>query len=86
MVCKWMVNNPLTLDERKKIKECIDLKMSYGKMSKVIGRAKSTLLHEVQRRGGFESYDPVEAQMDFENKQFIRMKHRRNLYDTCRIL
>ena len=55
-------------------------------MAKSIGRAKSTIRNEVIRRGGAEDYDAVTAQLDFESKQYSRLKHRRGMFDTCRVI
>jgi len=69
MIGKWQVKNPLTIDERRKIKECVDLDMSYGQMGAYVGRPKSTVLREARRIGNPIEYDPEKAQQDFERKQ-----------------
>jgi len=69
MVCKWMALNPLSIDERKKIKEGIDLNMSYRQIALHVGRCKSVVLRESKRLGKVSDYDPELAQADFESKQ-----------------
>jgi IS30 family transposase len=66
MVCKWMAYNPLKLEERKKIKEAIDLNMSYSEMAEHVGRAKSVVMREAKRFGHYTLYDPEKAQQQFE--------------------
>ena len=75
MVCEWIAYHPLTIDERKKIKEGLDLNMSYREIASHVGRVKSVVIREAKRLGNAKNYDPVEAQKDFENKQkLIRKK------------
>ncbi len=69
MISKWIANNPLTIEERKKIKEGIDLNMSYSEMALHVGRSKSAVIRESKRLGKFENYDPEKAQNNFESKQ-----------------
>lgn len=69
MVCKWIAYNPLLIEERRKIKEAIDMGMSYGDMSKYVGREKSIVMREAKRLGSYLDYDPDLAQKDFEEKQ-----------------
>lgn len=69
MVFKWPSKNPFTLDERKKIREGIDLKMSYRQIAYHCGRSKTGVLREVKRNGGVESYDAELSQFNFEEKQ-----------------
>jgi IS30 family transposase len=69
MVSRWAVKNPLTIDERRKIKEGIDLEMTYREIAQSLDRAKSTIQRECKRLGGFWNYDPYAAQDDFEAKQ-----------------
>ena len=70
MVAKWIANNPLTIEERKKVKEGIDLRMSYREIAIHVGRAKSTVMREAKRLSPYPwNYDPDLAQADFEAKQ-----------------
>lgn len=70
-----MAYNPLKLEERIKIKEAIDLDMSYGQMAIHVGRSKSVVMREAKRLGKYTDYDPYDAQNDFEKKQQrIRIK------------
>ena len=70
MIAKWIANNPLTIEERRKIKEGIDLGLSYSQMAAYVGRAKSTVLRESKRISPYPwNYDPDLAQADFEEKQ-----------------
>lgn len=70
MVGRWIANNPLTIEERRKIKEGIDLGMSYREIGLHVGRAKSTVLRESKRISPYPwNYDPDLAQLDFEEKQ-----------------
>ncbi len=72
MVTKWSVKNPLTIEERKKISEALELNMSYGQMAVYVGRSKSTVLRECRRLGHTEDYDPDKAQKHFEDIQLAR--------------
>lgn len=74
MVEKWSVKNPLTLDERKKIKEGLDLGLSYSKLALHVGRYKSTVMRESKRLGDVSDYDPEKAQQHFENGQKEKYK------------
>jgi len=69
MINKWKVKNALEFSERVKIKEAIDLNMTYREMAEYVGRPKSTVMREAKRLGTFEIYDPKKAQEDFERKQ-----------------
>jgi len=69
MVSKVKANNPLTIHERRFIKECLNLNHSYGFIAKEMARAKSTIIRECKRLGDFTNYDPDLAQNDFEEKQ-----------------
>lgn len=62
-------NPPLTLDERKKIKEGLELNLSYTQLAKHVGRNKSTVLRESKRLGTPDDYDPEKAQAHFEMRQ-----------------
>ncbi len=66
---KWMCINPLSIDERKLVKEGIDLNLSYSGIAAYVGRPKSTVMREAKRLGTPWNYDPEKAQNDFENKQ-----------------
>lgn len=69
MVGKYMAINPLTIEERYKVKEGLDMNMSYSELGRHVGRPKSTVLRESKRLGHAFTYDPQKAQEDFENKQ-----------------
>ena len=70
MISKWIANNPLMIEERRKIKEGIDLGMSYRELAIHVNRAKSTIIREAKRVNGVVwLYDPEKAQADFEAKQ-----------------
>lgn len=75
MVAYWSVCNPLTLEDRKKIKEGIDSGLSYGEIGFYVGRPKSTVMRESKRLGDPSKYDPIKAQKDFEQKQVKRRKN-----------
>lgn len=77
MVGRWSCRNPLTLQERIKIRESIDMDMTYREMSKHVGREKSVLVKECNKRGGYENYDPHKAQEQFEKIQ--RERRRKNV-------
>lgn len=76
MVGKWSCKNPLTIDERYKIKEGLDLGMSYREIGEHVGRNKSVVLRESKRMGIVNKYEPQKAQEDFEMKQRIKQKRR----------
>ena len=70
MVNKWIAINPLTIEERRKIKEGIDLGLSYSQLAIHVGRPKSTVMRESKRINRCPwNYDPELAQKDFEAKQ-----------------
>lgn len=69
MVSEWIAVNPLTLEERRKVKEGIDLGMSYAQMAIHVGRCKSVVMRESKRLGKPSAYDPDMAQKDFQSKQ-----------------
>jgi len=70
MVSNWIAKNPLKIEERRKIKEGIDLGLSYGQIAISIDRAKSTIIRECKRlKRSVWLYDPDLAQADFEEKQ-----------------
>ncbi len=69
MVGKWSCINPLTIEERRKVKEALDLNMTYSEMSLHVGRCKSVVMRESKRLGDVKIYDPEKAQEDFEEKQ-----------------
>jgi len=81
MVGKWSVKNPLTLEERIKIKEALDLGMSYREMAEYVKRGKTTVKRESKRLGAIEMYDPKKAQSDFETKQKISKE---KISETCK--
>lgn len=66
---KWKAINPLRLEERKKIREGLDLNLIYSQLALHVGRCKSVVLRESKRLGKHENYDPIGAQADFEEKQ-----------------
>ena len=69
MVEKWSCINPLSIEERKLIKEGLDLNMSYREISIHVGRCKSVVMREAKRLGDIKIYDPEKAQENFEEKQ-----------------
>lgn len=69
MVGNWSCFNPLTIEERRLIKEGLDLDMSYGKIALHVGRCKSVVMREAKRLGDIRKYDPEKAQENFEEKQ-----------------
>ncbi len=58
-------NSPLTLEERNKIKEFIEVDYSLSSISRLIGRGKNTVVQEVRRNGGRENYNPQKAEQQF---------------------
>lgn len=78
---EWVAVNALTIEERQKIKEAIDMNMSYSEMGEYVGRDKSTVMREAKRLGHFSQYDPNKAQKDFESKQkLVGIKRNSPLY------
>ena len=77
MVCKWIANNPLSIEERVKIQEGIDLDFSYRQIGEHVGRCKSVVMREAKRFGSVYEYNAVKAQTDFESKQKLigKKKH-----------
>ena len=69
MVEKWSCINPLTIEERRLIKEGLDLNMTYREISLHAGRCKSVVMREAKRLGNIKDYDPDKAQAHFEEKQ-----------------
>lgn len=70
MVQKWIANNPLTLQERRKLFEGLNLGLSYSELAAFVNRPKTTVMREAKRiNNDFTKYDPVKAQKDFEAKQ-----------------
>lgn len=69
MVSEWKCRNPFSIEERHKIKEAIDLNMTYREMAKFLGRGKTSVMRECKRLGKYSEYDPEKAQQDFEMKQ-----------------
>lgn len=66
MVGKWSCRNPLTFEEREKIKEGLDMQMTYRQLGEYVGRAKSVVMRESKRLGDIRKYDPKKAQQHFE--------------------
>jgi IS30 family transposase len=66
---RWIAINPLSIDERQKVKEGLDLDLSYSQLALHVGRCKSVVMREAKRLGKAEDYDPDKAQADFEAKQ-----------------
>lgn len=52
----------VNLDERREINRLLRQKFSLGEIAKKIGRGKNTVVAEVRRNGGVESYNPVKAE------------------------
>ena len=69
MVCKWIANNPLSIQERIKIQEGIGLDFSYRQIGEYVGRCKSVVMREAKRLGSAYEYNAMKAQTDFEAKQ-----------------
>jgi IS30 family transposase len=69
MVGKWSCANPLTIEERRLIKEGLDLNMNYREISEHVGRCKSVVMREAKRLGDISEYDPDKAQAHFEKLQ-----------------
>lgn len=69
MPCRWIAMNPLSIEERLKIKEGLELDLSYGQLAKHVGRGKSVVMREAKRLGDIRKYDAYKAQKDFEEKQ-----------------
>ncbi len=66
---KWSCKNPLTIEERYRIKELMDCNLSSREIGEQLDRAKSTILRESKRLGDRSIYDAELAQKDFETKQ-----------------
>jgi IS30 family transposase len=70
MVGKWGCKNPLTIEERRKIKEGLDMQMTYREIADLVARNKTTIQYEVKRLGkDISKYDPEKAQEHFEQLQ-----------------
>jgi len=69
MPCRWRAMNPLSIEERLKVKEGLDLDLSYGALATYVGRCKSVVMRESKRLGDIRKYDAYKAQEDFEAKQ-----------------
>ncbi len=69
MVEKWSCRNPLTFEERQKIKEGLMMDMTYRQLGEYVGRAKSVVMREAKRLGDIRKYDAKKAQEHFEMKQ-----------------
>lgn len=78
MISKWKANNPFTLEERKKLREAIDLNFSYSEIANYVGRPKTSVMREAKRLGNHLDYDPKKAQKDFEEKQKLVGIKRKN--------
>jgi len=52
----------ISLHERREINRLLREKFSLGKIAKKIGRSKTTIVSEVRRNGGAESYNAVKAE------------------------
>ncbi len=66
---RWIAINPLSIDERLKVKEGLELDLSYSQLALHVGRCKSVVMREAKRLGKPEEYDAHKAQADFEAKQ-----------------
>lgn len=69
MPTQFKTKNPLTLEERRKIKEGLASTMSYREIGLYVGRCKSVVLRESKRLGTADKYDPDRAQQHFVSKQ-----------------
>ncbi len=65
---------PLSIDERRKIKEGLDMDMSYSQIAIHVGRCKTVVMREAKRFGHFSLYNPKKAQEDFESKHKLKGK------------
>ncbi len=74
MATQWSCKNPLSLEERKLIREGLDLGMSYSQIGIHVGRCKSVVLRESKRLGSSNNYDALKAQDHFEEIQRSRRK------------
>lgn len=68
MVNPWPCINPLTIEERRRIKHGLMINLSYSQLALHVGRHKSVVLREAKRLGDAADYDPDLAQKDFETK------------------
>jgi len=73
---KWIAINPLSLEERCRVKEGLNLNLSYSQLASYVGRCKSVVMREAKRLGTYKDYDPQKAQDDFESKQKLIGKKR----------
>jgi IS30 family transposase len=69
MVEKWSCQNPLSIEERKLIKEGLDANWTYREIAAHAKRGKSTIMREAKRLGDIKDYDPEKAQEHFEEIQ-----------------
>lgn len=75
---RWIAINPLSIEERLKVKEGLELDMSYSQLAEHVGRCKSVVMREAKRLGGPGDYDAYKAQQDFEAKQKLIGKKKVN--------
>lgn len=75
MVNKFKCRNPLTIEERRLIKEGLDLNMTYREIAIHANRSKTTVIREAKRLGDIEDYDPDEAQRHFEYRQKVHLRY-----------
>lgn len=74
MVGKWSCQNPLSLEERRKIQEGLEIGLSYSQIAASVERYKSTVMREAKRLGNIKAYDAEKAQENFEYIQRLRRK------------
>lgn len=68
------VAKPLTLEERKEIKKWISRKYTLSNIAEILERGKNTVIAEVKRNGGRDSYDQIQAHKRAECMQVERLR------------
>lgn len=69
---------PLDINERIRIHELSRKDLSCGQISKLIGRSKNCVVHEIRTNGGREIYDPHESQKRADEIKKSQIKALRN--------
>lgn len=66
-----------TLVERKMLKEILREEKSYGEMSKILGKSKSSVWMEVHKGGGRKHYDPYKSEERYRRGRISRKKRKK---------
>jgi IS30 family transposase len=69
---------PLTIDERRKIESCLKDNISYEKMADIVGRSRWTIRNEVKLKGGRDNYTAEQAQIISDQNLLKKYKMGKN--------